>query len=362
MFLDPYQIRRAIRDGISLSVVGGINFSAGTLSSVRSDITFSNGSGVSFGLDAAGVITASVAPAAGGLTNIKISAGILSELRSDITFSNANGVTFGLAAGGVITASVAAGGGQTTQPVAASASNGSFLFSTVGFSNANGVTFGTSVGNIVTASVSTNYQSPGAYLTTAALSGDTSLYAGTGFTSTTTAGTAVVATLNTSGLSMGIPAYLTTASILFAAQGASNSLTGVLFLDSNNVTFGLAGDIYTASAAINVSASGGSALMSRITFDNSNGVTFGLAASVITASIATTYAGTGFTSTTTAGTAVVATLNTSGLSMGIPAYLTTGAAFTPRLDQVLNPANDVLFVFTTGDQIQFQFSTIISGE
>jgi hypothetical protein len=42
---------------------------------------------------------------------------------------------------------------QSVQPVAASASNGSFAFSTLGFSNANGVTFGTSAGSILTASV-----------------------------------------------------------------------------------------------------------------------------------------------------------------------------------------------------------------
>ena len=307
-------MRAGLRDGITSNFTGTagagtIRFSAGTLSALRSDITFSNGSGVSFGLNAAGVITASVAPAAGGLTNIKISAGILSELRSDITFSNDNGVTFGLAAGGVITASVAAGGGQTTQPVAASASNGSFLFSTVGFSNANGVTFGTSAGAIVTASVQTNYQTPGAYLTTAALSEDSSKYAGT---STGMAGGSV--TLDTAGISINLPAYLTT----YVAQTVQ---------------------------PVAVSNSAGSFLFSTLNFSNANGVTFGTSVgNIVTASVSTNYqspgaylttaalsgdtslyAGTGFTSTTTAGTNIVGTLNTSGLSLGVPAYLTVAA-------------------------------------
>ena len=72
-------------------------------------------------------------------------------------FSNSNGVSFGLNAGvltashnGITSQSVQP---QSTQPVIASASNGSFAFSTLGFSNANGVTFGTSAGSIVTASV-----------------------------------------------------------------------------------------------------------------------------------------------------------------------------------------------------------------
>jgi hypothetical protein len=110
------------------------------------------------------------------------------------------------------------------------------------FSNTQGVSFGTSDGKI-TASVETNYQSAGNYLTTAALSnhshGNPTLAltnltgttasasngftlslsaadpagggAGTGFTSTTTAGTQVKGTLGTDGLSLAVPAFLTTA-------------------------------------------------------------------------------------------------------------------------------------------------------
>ena len=328
MFIDPYQIRHAIRNGISIVAGGAVQLSAGTTSSARSDFTFSNSPSVTFGLNGAGVITASVAPAAGGLTNIKVSAGTLSALRSDITFSNSNGVSFGLNAGGVITATVATnyqspGAYLTTaQPpgaylTTAALSQDSSKYAGTGFTTA------TTAGTNIVGTLATNGISMGvpAYLTAASGGGG----AGTGFTTASTSGTDIVGTLDTAGLSMGIPPYLTTASIYFAAAGNSNSLTGVLFLNSNNVTFGLSGDIYTASAAINVSASGGSALVSAITFDNSNNVTFGYDGTNITASIATTYAGTGITTATTAGTAVVGTLNTSGLSLGIPAYLTTAA-------------------------------------
>jgi hypothetical protein len=44
--------------------------------------------------------------------------------------------------------------------------------------------------------------------------------------------------------------------------------------------------------------------------------------------VKTDYAATGFTSTTTAGTAIVATQGTNGLSMAVPAYITTFAAQT----------------------------------
>jgi predicted lipoprotein with Yx(FWY)xxD motif len=86
--------------------------------------------------------------------------------------------------------------------------------------------------------------------------------AGAGFTSTTTAGTAVVATHNSLGLSMGIPAYITTATQSVQTQ-ASGNLAGI-----------------------------------------------------------------GYTSTTQAGSTVGATHNTAGLSMAWPPFITTYAAQT----------------------------------
>ena len=57
---------------------------------------FSNANGVSWGLSGGSVITASVAPGGGGITNINVSAGTTSNNLSAITFGNANGVSFGL--------------------------------------------------------------------------------------------------------------------------------------------------------------------------------------------------------------------------------------------------------------------------
>lgn len=134
--------------------------SAGTLSALRSDITFNNSNGVSFGLDAAGVITATVKtdylttamPSnAATISNVLFSAGTLSSLRSDITFSNSNGVTFGLDTNGVITASVAtAAAGNSINFSAGTTSNN---LASVVFSNSNGVTFGLN-GSTITASFS----------------------------------------------------------------------------------------------------------------------------------------------------------------------------------------------------------------
>lgn len=141
-------------------------------------------------------ISLSVAAAAGQSTQpVAASASNGSFLFSTVAFSNANNVTFGTSAGSIITASIAAVPGQSTQPVAASASNGSFLFSTLGFSNANNVTFGTSAGSIITASV----------------------------------------------------AATAAASINVSAGTTSSNLDKVVFADSNSISFGLNGSTITAS-------------------------------------------------------------------------------------------------------------------
>ena len=330
--IEQFLIRQSV-----LGSVTNLEISAGTLSSNRSDVTFADSNGVSFGLNTNGVITASVAATAQG--HINVSAGSTSSNVSAVTFSNANGVSFGYdgsnitatvrtnyqSAGAYLTTAMASNrGSDFVQATAAffgtnasgtiasnaisisvspsagslnlSAGTTSSNISAVTFSNANGVSFGFD-GSNVTATVATNYQSQGAYLTTAALSQDSSKYAGTGFTTATTAGVNIVGTLNTAGISMGVPAYLTTA------------------MQSNAATI----------SNINVSAGTTSNNLSAITFSNSNNVSFGLNGSTLTGSIATTYAGTGITTTTTAGTAVVGTLNASGLSLGVPAYLTTAA-------------------------------------
>ena len=159
---------------------------------------------------------------------------------------------------------------------------------------------------------------------------------GAGFTSTTTAGTAVVATHNSAGLSMGVPAYLTTAaqsahSHNFATTttngslivvGTTNSAGATIGVPSflttaaqTNVTSGRAGTgttfagtnatatlgVDTNGVALSLSVAGGGVINqtgpniavagSTITsgdvlFSNANGVTFGMAGNTITASAA----------------------------------------------------------------------------
>jgi hypothetical protein len=94
-----------------------------------------------------------------------VSAAGASASSGTIVFSNSNGVSFGQA-GSTVTASVSVPSGGVSFSAGASSAN----LSSVVFSNSNGVSFGLN-GSTITATVATNY------LTTAALSGDTTKYA-----------------------------------------------------------------------------------------------------------------------------------------------------------------------------------------
>lgn len=248
-------------------------------------------------------------------------------------FSNGGNVTFGTNLAGYITATAPAGGGAGDggNVIAAGGSTANST-GTIVFGNANNVSFGLNAGT-VTASASY-----------AAQTVDTNK-AGTGFTSTTTGGTAVVATLNTNGLSMGIPLYQTAAgagdgnNVLGVNGNATSASTTYILSNANNVSFGLNAGTITASASfaggaadgVNVIGINGQATSLTTTYiwSNANNVTFGYNAGTVTASasyaaqtVDTNKAGTGFTSTTTAGTAIVGTLNTNGLSIGVPTIVT----------------------------------------
>jgi hypothetical protein len=286
MFIDPYDLRRALRDGTNISGGGSVRFSAGILSGLRSDLTFANSNGVTFGLSNNGVITASVAPGGGGLTNIKFSAGVASELRSDITFNNGNGVSFGLNAG-VITATVATNYQSAGAYLTTAQPPGAYL---------------------------TTAQPPGAYLTTAMASNASTAFAGIG-----TSATNASITLNTAGLAISV-APPTAAAIKFSAGTLSSNVSAVTFSNGGGVSFGFDGSNITATVATNYQSIG-----AYLTTAQSPGAYLTTAMLSANSSL---FAGTGFTTATTAGTNIVGTLNNSGLSMGIPAYLTTAAAGT----------------------------------
>lgn len=153
------------------------------------------------------------------------------------------------------------------------------------FSDGNGISFGLD-GSTLTATVATNYQSQGAYLTTAALSQDSSRYAGTNGAIT---GGSI--TVNTSGVSVDLPAYLTTA---LGSDASTQFVQAAAVFHGTNISGTIASNdlslsVAPAAGSVNISAGTTSNLTTAIRFRDSNGVSFGLDAGTITATVKTDY-------------------------------------------------------------------------
>lgn len=204
---------------------------------------FSNANNVSWGINGQ-TITASAAGGgafSGGMSTNGNTSGDTGLVTGRLVLIGGNNITLsGSSNGGSLslTISGANAGGAQTGISGIVASNTTYTSGTVSFSAQNNITIGSSVNG------ATQYirLSVGNYITTARASTDAvglntaqtnvtwtvnssgiSLnaggYAGTGITTTTTAGTAIVGTNNTVGLSLGVPAYITTADL---SQNSSN--------------------------------------------------------------------------------------------------------------------------------------------
>jgi hypothetical protein len=312
--------------------------------------------------------------------------------------------------GAHITISGANIGGAQTGISGIGASDRTYSSGTVIWSGQNNITIGTyatgdsqyvrlSVGNYLTTAAQSDhthsqYQSTGAYLTTAMQSASSSVFAKTGFSSQSTTGTDIVGTLNTSGLNLGVPKWLTTAAVSTHIHGnvslSLTNLSGTYSSASDGLTLSMTG--YPATSFVNVSN------YTPAYFSNSNGVTFGssingvsttvtanmgigsvymadsLGSNITWGSSATgsstyiyatagggtgAYAGQGFTTTATAGTAVVGTLNASGLKLGVPAFLTTagtGGAANLTVSASNTSATLDKIVFSNSNNVSFGLS------
>lgn len=243
-----------------------------------------------------------------------ISAGSTIANIGDLVMSNSNNISFGI-------------NGQTL--------TASYAQSSLVYSNLNGVTFGVA-GSTLTASVRTDYQSAGAYLTTAMLSNASSAFAG--INGAMTGGSI---TLNTSGFSINLPAYLTTAQPVGAyltTAMVSNNGSNFVGLNSALTGNGVSATINSSGISLNIpsflttamlsnAASNFVGLNSAITNGlltaNSSGISLNLSNHLTTAMLSN--AGSNFVGLNTALTAngVSATINSSGVSLNFPAFLTT---------------------------------------
>jgi hypothetical protein len=279
---------------------------------------------------------------------------------TNIVFQGGNNVTLSAnTAAGAATIVVSGANtiAQSQQPMYYSAAGSTSSASTIPFGDTNGVSFSLSNGSIV-ASVKTDYLTTQSVQTQA--SGN---IAGTGFTSTTTAGTAVVATQGTNGLSMAVPAFITTYVNDLTSGRAGTGFTSTTTagtaitaaLDTNGLNMAVPAYITTyvaqttqTQAAGNIAGAGYTSTTQAgstvgVT-QNSNGLSAAWPPFITTATQSAqtqasgAIAGTGFTSTTTAGTAITAALGTNGLSMAVPAYITTYVAQTTQTQATGNIA------------------------
>lgn len=203
------------------------------------------------------------------------------------------------------------------------------------------------------------------FLVTAAASDHThSQYAGTVSSSTSVLGSDIRMTLNTSGLRLGVPNYLTTAAQISHTHGTPTGYNITIGSSSNNLVLSVGNRLGTNTSTNTVTGSvlgmtgntsgltlgvpnfittftGG---VNNLTLEgNTTGTLVAMSSGTITIAggsnitlsqngvnnaftIIGAVGGTGFTSSSTAGSDIVATLNTSGLNMGIPQYLTTAMA------------------------------------
>jgi collagen type VII alpha len=125
--------------------------------------------------------------------------------------------------------------------------------------------------------------------------------AGTGFATTTIAGSTIGGTLNTAGMTLAVPGYLTTQSVQTQASGnigatgfATTTVAGAVIAGTNNTAgFTLGVPAYLTTQSVQTQASGA-------------------------------IAGTGVTTTTQAGSTLGVTHNTAGLSLAVPPWVTAG--------------------------------------
>ena len=191
-----------------------------------------------------------------------------------------------------------------------------------------------------------------------------------------TQGSGTVVFGNSNGITFGLNAGTMTASFSGGAGGGA----GTQFSGTN-----ISGTVDTAGISLSVAAPGGgggaaisagaaSQNTGTVIFSNASGVSFNLNAGTLIANVKTDYqtsgaylttamasnAGSNFVGLNSAltGNGVSATINSSGVSLNVPAFLTTAALsnHSHSLNQIQNPAADVLFTFGQGRQIQFQFS------
>ncbi len=229
-------------------------------------------------------------------------------------FDNAGGITFGLETNGSITAAAPPG---APSPINFSAGTTSGNIGSVVFADSNGISFGLN-GSTITGTVKTAYvglNTAKTNVTWTVNSDGISLNAG-GYAGTSTGITGGSVTLDTSGIAINLPAYLTTARRSTDAVGLNTAQTNVTWtVNSSGISLNAGGYAGTSTGI-----TGGS-----VTLDTS-GIAISLPAYLTTARRSTDAVG-----LNTAQTSVTWTVNSSGISIDAGAYLTTARRSTDAI-------------------------------
>lgn len=290
------------------ATISNIRVSGGTTSNLLSAITFADGNGVSFGLDA-GTVTATVATnyqSQGAYLTTAMASNRGSDFMGTNTALTANGVSMTANSSGLslnfpafLTTAAQSSASNVSGVIAGTGSNAATnqsaqLSGAVSFSNGSGVSFFTTANGAVSgigATVATNYQSQGAYLTTAALSNHS--HGNPTLNLTNLSGTTAS---NSAGLTLSLSAAAPGGGGVAISAGTQSVSTGTMvFSNSNGITFGMSGS-------------------SRITASH-NGLTTAMASN----------RGSDFVQANAAfaGTNASGTIASNGISVSVGNYITT---------------------------------------
>lgn len=294
-----------------------------------------------------------------------------------------------------LSANVGGGGGS----INFSAGTTSGDLASVTFNDGNGISFGLNAGTI-TATVRTDYQSSGNYLTTAALSNHSHNFA----TTTTNGSQILVLTTNSLGATIGVPSFITTAmqsdagsifvntsqsSLLQHTSATSNITSNALNTSQSSLFQHTSATSNITSNALNTSASSrfiqnwkltgntsgttSSAQGSDLWLAGGSGVTISGSNNTISFLVKTDYLTTARASNDAIGlnTALTAngvswTVNSSGLSLNVPAFLTT-AMQSNQSSNFVNTSQSSLFQHTsatsniTSNALHTSLSTRFAG-
>jgi hypothetical protein len=265
------------------------------------------------------------------LSNIRVSAGTTSNLLSALTFADGNGVSFGINAS-TVTASHNGLTSQSNQNV--TAANGGFAFQTLSFSNANGMSFGTSAGSAITGS----YTVP----STAGLISAINLSAGT-----TSSNLSAFTLSNSNGLAFGLNGGTVTGSYTVPSVTQYFSATNTTF-NGANISGSITNNTNGLQLSLSVAAPGAAAENNWFTLagnvagnSSASGSTIQLAGSnnitvsgtnnsqiVISGPTLTDYFSKTNTTFNGANISGSLTLNTAGLQVSLSAAAPGGGGFT----------------------------------